>query len=189
MATTSNDTSGTIISAHFIYKITFGNSITASNSQIKELTLEQGVSTTFQDKNSEESYHVTLHGVKVNKKIYQPTEIECELDFMTVTVDASGHKKSKAPSFEAVTGTFLNREVTLDISHVTRENAINTIETGHSSTVAKSCYVYEVNPQLKREIHGTKMYVKLNIFSMDKLMVRQAEHLQYGQAHDAQQVQ
>ena len=50
MATTSNDTSGTIISAHFVYKITFGNSITASNSQIKELTLEQGVSTTFQDK-------------------------------------------------------------------------------------------------------------------------------------------
>ena len=170
MATTSNDTSGTIISAHFVYKITFGNSITASNSQIKELTLEQGVSTIFQDKNSEESYHVTLHGVKVNKKIYQPTEIECELDFMTVTIDASGNEHSKAPSFEAVTNMFLNREVTLDISHVTRENAINTIETGHSSTVAKSCYVYEVNPQLKREIHGTKMYVKLNIFSMDKLM-------------------
>ena len=67
MATTSNDTSGTIISAHFVYKITFGNSITASNSQIKELTLEQGVSTTFQDKESNETYHVTLHGVKVNK--------------------------------------------------------------------------------------------------------------------------
>ena len=39
-----------------------------------------------------------------------------------------------------------------------------------SHIIAKNCYVFEVNPQLKRDTKGAKMYVKLNIFSMDKLM-------------------
>jgi len=165
----NNDHSEVTKSAHFIYSLTIGSTIGSTSDTTQELTLEQGVRTTFVDKENNVSYDITLHGVKVNKKIYQPCEIEAELDYIMNTT--SGDNESKAPSFEAVTAMFLRKEVKLEISHVNRlDNSVSTIDKGNTYTVAEKCYVYELDPQLKRDTNGMKMFVKLNIFSVDKLM-------------------
>ena len=154
--------------AHFVYTLTLGKVISTSEPK-EDLVLEQGVRKLFEDKAENVSYYVTLHGVKVNKKIYQPIEIEAELDFMMKTTDRAGGEELKAPSFEAVTAMFSRREVKLEVAHVKRQQETTT-DTGNTYTVAEKCYVYELDPQLRRDSNGMKMYVKLNIFSMDKLM-------------------
>mgnify|MGYP002521557157 CR=1 FL=1 len=157
----------TTVNALFVYRLTFGNTVTNPKAELDKLQLEQSVLKDFTDKKSNITYSVVLHGVKVNKKIYQPCEIEVELDYMQITAENT----SKAPSFQAVSTMFLQRQVKVEIIHVNRQkDTTSTTEYGSAYTVAENCYVYEVNPQLKRESNGTKMFVKLNIFSMDKLM-------------------
>ena len=149
----------------FIYRLTFGNVIATTGDQPKELLLDQGARTTISD--GKNSYYVTLCGVKVNRKIYQPTEIEAELDFTQETTDAQNQKETTAPKFSDIKGFLLQREVTLDIADQEKKD-----DDGNPLTygVARNCYVYETTPQLKRDVNGTKMYVKLSIFSVDKLM-------------------
>ena len=157
----------TTVNALFVYRLTFGNTVTNPKAELDKLQLEQSVLKDFTDKKSNITYSVVLHGVKVNKKIYQPCEIEVELDYMQITAENT----SKAPSFQAVSTMFLQRQVKVEIIHVNRQkDTTSTTEYGSAYTVAENCYVYEVNPQLKRESNGTKMFVKLNIFSVDKLM-------------------
>lgn len=152
-----------------IYRLSFGNTITSPNQNLKTLLIEQGLQKEFSDGSN--SYYLTLRGIKVNRKIYQPTEIEAEVDFMQKTTDAAGKETTEAPSFSDVTALLLNRQVKVEILHVDRViNTTKTLEYIDSSTVAENCYVYELNPQLKHDVNGSKMYVKLNIFSMDKLM-------------------
>ena len=143
--------------AHFVYTLTLGKVISTSEPK-EDLVLEQGVRKLFEDKAENISYYVTLHGVKVNKKIYQPTEIEAELDFMMKTTDRAGGEELKAPSFEAVTAMFSRREVKLESAHVKRQHETTT-DTGNTYTVAEKCYVYELDPQLRRDSNGMKMYV------------------------------
>ena len=155
--------------ALYIYRLTFGNTITAPTTEIARLQLEQGVRKEFADKDN--SYYLTLRGIKINRKIYQPTEIEAELDFMQITTNATGTESTKAPKFEDVSALLLQRQVKVDILQVDRiVDTTRTLEYQASYNVAKNCYVYELNPQLKRDANGTKMYVKMSIFSMDKLM-------------------
>ena len=47
---------------------------------------------------------------------------------------------------------------------------VQNTETGNVYTIAENCYVYELDPQLRRFNNSKKLFVKLNIFSMDKLM-------------------
>ena len=163
----NNETVSVEKDSSFVYRLTFGNKITNPKTELDKLQLEQSVLKNFKDKKSDITYSIVLHGVKVNKKIYQPCEIEVELDYMQVT----GENTSKAPSFQAVSSMFFERQVKLEIVHLNREkDTTKTTEYGSSYTVAENCYVYELNPLLKRDTNGTKMYVKLNIFSMDKLM-------------------
>jgi uncharacterized protein involved in type VI secretion and phage assembly len=136
-----------------IFRLTLGNVIFAKGPG--ELVLDQNIQKLFKDRETNASYYIMLRSVKMNRKIYQPTEIECELDFMLQTINTSGAEEMTAPSFKAVTDMFLRRRVKLEVG---------------SYTLAENCYVFEVNPMLKRDTNGTKMYVKLNIFSMDKLM-------------------
>ena len=68
--------------AYYIYRLTLGDMILSkSNTTLDDLVLEQRSNVTFVDNDTNLKYNVTLNGVKVNKKIYQPTEIEAELDF------------------------------------------------------------------------------------------------------------
>ena len=159
--------STTTSSSTYRYQMTLGNYI--GESSPGTLTLVQGQKVLMDDSEEGVTYNVTLGGVKVNKKIYQPTEIEAEVDFVMRSTDSSGNKKMLTPSFETTKNLFVRREVLLQIIEISgTEN--NNNDDFKSYTVAKSCFIYEVNPKLKREGNGKKMTVKLNIFSMDKLM-------------------
>ena len=138
------------------YSLTFKNTITAPAENLEELTLEQGTDVRLTEVRS---YLLTLQNVKVIKKIYQPIEIEADVDFMQQTTALSGSTEKKAPSFNAVSALLLQRQVELKI-----------ISGDDKFTVAKNCYVYELKPQLKVDVSSTKMNVKLKIFSMDKRM-------------------
>lgn len=119
--------------------------------------LEQGSQKKISD--GKKNYLLLLCGIKVNRKIYQPTEIEAELDIVELIEGASSQQKTTAPQFDDVSQLLLQRMVTLEV-----------VMDGIADDVATNCYVYELIPQLQRDIHGTKMYVKLRIFSVDKLM-------------------
>ena len=139
------------------YRLTFGDVIALKGEQPEEFILDQGTRTELSDGNK--SYFILLHGIKVNRKIYQPTEIEAELDFMENVVDPTNQEQTAAPQFDDVRQLLLQREVTLDF---VGDNA--------TLNIARNCYVYELIPQLYKDTYGMKMYVKLSIFSMDKLM-------------------
>ena len=171
-----NSSSSTISSSNpLLYRLTLGDIIGTSSPGT--LKLVQGKSVLMDNSDDNASYYLTLRNIKVNRKIYQPTEIEAELDFTWQTTNSSSGEETKAPTFKAAASLFMRREVKLEVMEIT-----GTMEYDESSgeykstsddeayTVAKNCFVYEVNPKLKRDIHGKKMYVKLNIFSMDKLM-------------------
>ena len=165
MADTSN-TPTVNKNALYIYRLTFGNSVMDPGTNLEAVTLEQSTLLDVSDANNN-TYSIVLHGVKVNKKIYQPCEIEVELDFM----QKGANDTTTAPTFKAVSAMFLQRQVKVFLVHVNREmNKTNTLDYGNIYTVAENCYVYELNPQLRRDTNGTKMFVKLKIFSMDKLM-------------------
>ena len=82
---------------HIFYRLTLGHFI--AEKQPNDLILEQGNRIQFDDKDKKVSYYVTLLGVKANRKIYQPTEIEAEIDFMQKTTDSTETEKTQAPSF------------------------------------------------------------------------------------------
>lgn len=160
---------GTDNNGIYIYRLTFSQTITNPSGNLTQLCLEQGVRREFSDGNA--SYYLLLQGVKVNRKIYQPIEIEAELMIMDKTTNTSGEVGMKAPSFQDVSALLLERQVAVDVLKVDRiPDTTRTLEYQDQYNIAKNCYVYELNPQLKHEVNGTKMYVKINIFSMDKLM-------------------
>jgi hypothetical protein len=142
---------------NFFYRLIFGNIIDLDGDQPQELMLEQGSQKKISD--GKNNYLLLLCGIKVNRKIYQPTEIEAELDIVELIEGASNQQKTTAPQFDDVSQLLLQRMVTLEV-----------VMDGIADDVATNCYVYELIPQLQRDIHGTKMYVKLRIFSVDKLM-------------------
>ena len=150
----------------FVYRLTFGNVIAKVENQPAMLQLEQGVSYRISDGNKD--YFLLLCGVKINRKIYQPTEIEAELDITETITDTSGKKTGSAPKFSDVRDFLLQREVTLDILEMERSSDAPACIDQHN--IATNCYVYEMIPQLKSDGPNTKMYVKLSIFSMDTLM-------------------
>ena len=137
------------------YRLTFGEIIALKGNQPEAFQLEQGTQKTISD--TKKVYSLLLRGIKVNRKIYQPTEIEAELDIVQNAGNISHQQTTTAPQFEDIRNLLLQRRVTLD----TVDGKV---------TIAKNCYVYEMIPQLQHDVNGTKMYVKLSIFSMDKLM-------------------
>ena len=129
----------------------------------------EGTNDSDTSQNTSVTYTMRLRGVKVNRKIYQPTAIEAELD-ISQKVTTSG-TTTGTPSFKDVKDLLLYRQVHVETLHANTDSYTNQIiNEGLSCDVATNCYVYEVTPQLKHDTNGTKMYVKLSIFSMDKLM-------------------
>ena len=162
MATNTND------SSVYLYRLTFANTISAPKKDLPELVLDQGKKNGFKD--SDREYYLTLRGVKINRKIYQPVEIEAELTFEQKT-DNNSSTNPQAPSFSSVTDLLMRRMVKVDLmetSQTTENNAEPEMKL--VQILAWNCFVYEMDPLLKRNGDSTQMYVKLNIFSMDKLM-------------------
>ena len=152
--------------AIFTYRLTFGNMIAKVEKQPAKLLLDQGDRKEFTD--GKKNYYLLLCGIKFNRKIYQPTEIEAELDITQKVTDTTSQTETCAPKFDDVRALLLQRKVTLDIREMERTGKDLVCKSEHN--IAMNCYVYELTPQLKRDGNSTKMYVKLSIFSMDKLM-------------------
>ena len=93
------------------------------------------------EKNNNTSNEYCLHGIKFNRKIYQPGEIEAEISLL--------NKKTVSE----LTDMLLMKEVKL---------------THNNETIAENYYVHEILPQEKK--NDTGIFVKLMIYSMDKLM-------------------
>lgn len=89
-----------------------------------------------------EKFTVKLHGLRFNRKIYQPGEIEAELSF------------DPKPTISRVTELLLNKNVELYINNDTK--------------IAENYYVHQILPMQKSD--STLLFVKLSIFSKDKLM-------------------
>ncbi len=147
------------------YKIVFGDKISG---EAEKLLLHQGEGKVFNDGTNE--YSLIFLGVKVSRKIYQPCQIEAELNFMEKTA-SNGKKSVTVPSFKDVSALLLQRLVTLEIEEVyDGGNTKAPVKYGKSYPIAQNYYVYELDHLLKTDTNGSLMYVKLNIFSMDKLM-------------------
>ena len=150
-----------------LYKLTFGNYIGDPGNKVDELVLRQYEGTDFAEEGTGNTYSVFLLGVKMNRKIYQPGEIEVELDF----VPSSGNKTKAPPLMDGVKDLFHNRIVSMSIVHVNENvSSHKWVIAGDEHIQAENYYVHEINPQLKRDIDSVRMSVKLKIFSMDKLM-------------------
>ena len=165
--------------ASFVYRLTLGSLISEEKSE--KLTLEQGVSNLFDDEEKDVAYYVVLLGFKMIKRIYQPTEIEAVFDITQSITDTSGKKATTVPPFEDVTETLLRRRVKLEFAPV---STANNSDRASVYTIAENCFIHEVEPQLLRDVNGTKMCVKLHIFSMDKLMTLN----QYSKAYVARKL-
>ena len=165
-------------SAVYLYRLTFNNTITAPEKELKELIMDQGARNVGKDE--EREYYLTLGGVKINRKIYQPLEIEAEL-----TIEQKSGSTTQAPSFSNVSTLLLRRIVKLELME-TQQTSENDEEPERKvvQEIARNCYVYEIDPQLKRNNNGMQMYVKMNIFSMDKLMTLN----QYSKAYVARKL-
>lgn len=89
----------------------------------------------------EDTNKLRLHGVKFNRKIYQPGEIEAEISL------------SDKKTVSELTDLLLMKKVKLTLG---------------TKTIAENYYVHEILPQEKNGDVG--IFVKLMIYSMDKLM-------------------
>ena len=108
-------------------------------------------------------YHMTLKEITFNRKIYQPGEIEAEVSFLEKT---ENKEEETTLTVLSVSDLFLKRCVSLYL--VNHDNHGNEIS---KQIIAKDYFVYELNPRLVRQPDGSKMmFVRLSIFSMDKLM-------------------
>lgn len=136
--------------ADYSYKLTLGNKVTAPENTIDEITLDQSADTVF-TKDSDE-FDMRLHGFSIHKKIYQPNHIEAE-----VTFTKKESSSTNFPAFSDISSKFKGRLVSVQASY--QEKA------------EENYYVQDVIPLLTTDSSGnTSLSVKLNIFSLDKLM-------------------
>lgn len=94
------------------------------------------------DKYTEGADSYNLHGIRFNRKIYQPGEIEAEISI-----------KPKHSVTDAIS-MLLQKNVTLEMN---------------GKTVAENYYVHEILPQEKKDVND-QLFIKVSIFSKDKLM-------------------
>lgn len=134
----------------YSYKLTFGNKVTAPENTIDEITLDQSADTVF-TKDSDE-FDMRLHGFSIHKKIYQPNHIEAEVTFTK--------KESSSTNFPAFS----------DISSKFK-GCLVSVQASYQEKAEENYYVQDVIPLLTTDSSGnTSLSVKLNIFSLDKLM-------------------
>ena len=156
--------SNRIVTNTFSYKLTLGNTI--DNEAMDSLELEQrsDLSITI----GKSSYIIALNGVKFNRKIYQPGEIEAEIFIKEDITGKDNIFETEVPTSSEMKSLFLNRQVTLEVIQMDDNgNRVNTDD----SIIATTYYVHELNPQLSRmNKGGVTMALKLTAYSMDKVM-------------------
>ena len=140
----------------FSYKLSFFGNIVDSGKNPSDL--EVGQLETTELKCNDANYIITLHGIQYERKVYQPNEIDAELQF---ALQNSSEQSGKFLSQSELSDILLQREVTLSMRG--KDDKEDTI-------VGQRYYVHEICPQVVRTASETYQFVKLKIFSMDKLM-------------------
>ena len=139
----------------FSYKLSFFGNIVDSGKNPSDL--EVGQLETTELKCNDANYIITLHGIQYERKVYQPNEIDAELQF---ALQNSSEQSGKFLSQSELSDILLQREVTLSMRG--KDDKEDTI-------VGQRYYVHEICPQVVRTASETYQFVKLKIFSMDKI--------------------
>lgn len=154
--------------ASYIFRLTLGNNITDPDKQLGEVVLDLGTEKKFKDKSH--TLSALMLNVNFERKIYQPGAIEIDIVVEEYVQALNGPAVPTVPSFQSVSTLFLRRMVTLSLHPVTPSGNHIIDDNQNRNILAQNYYVHEVNPQLKNDPNGMIMYIKLQIFSMDKLM-------------------
>ena len=144
--------------SEFIYKLFFHENIEDPGKKVPELTIIQRTKTTL-TKNGE-SFDINLDELLFERKIYQPGCIVANIQ-----ISFQSDKVSESSSFisqDDLKELLLQRRVTLTLMPVSDPKA--------ATTIAENYYVHEIVPQMVRDSKKNMLFVKLNMFSMDKLM-------------------
>ena len=144
--------------SEFIYKLYFHENIEDSSKRVTDLTLIQRTKTTLKENGVFYDFH--LDNLSFNREIYQPGCITADIQiiFQASNVPDS----STILSQDDLKNLLLQRRVTLTVEPVTDPTAV--------TTIADSYYVHEIIPQIIRNSKNNMLFVRLNMFSMDKLM-------------------
>ena len=133
------------------YKLYLGNSIEDTSEGKATLVLTKDAQEIEIDK---KICIISLNGIKFYRKIYEPGLIEAEV---AIALKNTG----SLPEMDKVTELLLKRLVNL----TTKPD-----DSATETAIAENYYVYETLPQLAKNSGKASLYVKLVIYSLDKLM-------------------
>ncbi len=144
----------------FEYRLYFGNDIKDPDKEVSEIPPLHAKQYVYA-KIGKNSFSLVLTGLKFTRQVYQPGLIEAEVTIRPIRNE--GVNLSPLPTFEQVQNVFMNRQVELTI--------VNTaITDDNETTIAKNYYVHMMNPQIAYNQGNMEIYLKLTIYSLDKLM-------------------
>ena len=144
--------------SEFIYKLYFHENIEDSSKRVTDLTLIQRTKTTLKENGVFYDFH--LDNLSFNREIYQPGCITADIQIISQASNVPD--SSTILSQDDLKNLLLQRRVTLTVEPVTDPTAV--------TTIADSYYVHEIIPQIIRNSKNNMLFVRLNMFSMDKLM-------------------
>lgn len=136
------------------YKLYLGVNIEDPKDDRDALIISKDASEVSITDHESESYNISLNGLKFNRKIYEPGLIEAEV---SITIKSG----SALPPIKEVSKLLLKRLVNL-----TYQSSDSQSET----VIAENYYVYQLLPQFIRNAGKPSLFVKLVIYSLDKLM-------------------
>ena len=102
------------------------------------------------------TFHLSLGGVNFVRKVYQPGHIEAEVQ---ITLPTTGDNAN--PTMTDLQEMFVRKKVDLEIAYEGYDDDFK---------VATNYYIHEICPLFERDGTKTSVYVRLSIYSMDKLM-------------------
>ena len=101
-------------------------------------------------------FFLSLGGVNFVRKVYQPGHIEAEVQ---ITLPTTGDNAN--PTMTDLQEMFVRKKVDLEIAYEGYDDDFK---------VATNYYIHEICPLFERDGTKTSVYVRLSIYSMDKLM-------------------
>ena len=142
----------------FTYDLHFHENIESPDKTVPGLTLVQRVTTSLQHNSL--SFDIELNEVEFQRKIYQPGCITANLQI--IYHNAVGPEAQTMLSQDDLKTILLQRRITLGIAPKDDEDS--------EIIIAENYYVHEIIPQVIRDSKRSMLFVKLYMYSMDKLM-------------------
>ena len=136
------------------YGLHFHENIELPDKKVPELKLAQRTPTSLNYDN--QSFDIELNGVEFLRKIYQPGCITANLQFIYRSKDTVMLSQDDLKTI------LLQRRITLGITPKDANNS--------EIIIAENYYVHEIVPQVTKDSMKSMLFVKLYMYSMDKLM-------------------